>query len=84
MRLTKKYRRSHLQRRAVRVENSGLCTWNEAFCALAETGGDEQQAIAQCRNENYRSELKLAAEVLEESILKWLKQPRINRHLLNK
>ena len=66
------------------MERSGLCTYEEAFCSLAETGGDEIQSLERCRNEAYRWELKLAREVLASTLGSWLAKPRINRKLLHK
>lgn len=70
-------KRSHLNRKAIKVTQTGLCTWEEAFLALAETRGDEIEAMSRLRNEQYRWEIALAHQVVDGVVKKYLSQSRV-------
>lgn len=76
--LAAQWRRSHLERRVLQVHRAGLCTFPEALCALVETGADDVEAVRRLRNEQYRREMCLAAEVIAKDIAEWSARPRVN------
>lgn len=82
--LKKKFKRVHIERRALHVHRLGLCTFIEAICALIDTTGDETEASSRLRNEQFRWEMNLAAQVIVPEITEWLNTPRVNKKWASK
>ena len=83
-RLTKDFKRSLLERRAIHIVQTRLATDIGAYCTLADCEGDEHEAIKRLFNEQYRYEMELAEKVIGGTISTWLCRPRVNKKLLGK
>jgi hypothetical protein len=65
--LVEKIGKRDVEKRVARLHRGGLCSAEEAFCALAESGGDIESAAEKLRTNAYRNEMALAARACELS-----------------
>jgi hypothetical protein len=65
--LVEKRGKRDVEKRVTRLHRGGLCSAEEAFCALAESGGDIEAAAEKLRTQAYRDEMALAARACELS-----------------
>jgi len=59
-RLVESHSKRDLEKRISAILASGVCTAEEALCALAECGGNVDQAIAKLSNSFYKAEMDIA------------------------
>ena len=63
--LVEKLGKRDVEKRVARLHRGGLCTAEEAFCALAESGGDLDIAAEKLHSKPYREEMALASRACE-------------------
>jgi hypothetical protein len=65
--LVEKIGKRDVEKRVALLHRGGLCSAEEAFCALAESGGDVESAAEKLRTSAYQHEMALAARACELS-----------------
>ena len=67
VRLVDELGKHEAERRVARLGQYKLCSTDEAFCALGESGGVVHEAVEKLRNAAYREEMRTAADACNVS-----------------